>query len=431
MSIALNSENVDALTLNMIDSLTVNVSTMVLPNVPTSGQGALLLGKYTRSDIGSLSSSPFFRIAPSDFDYSSIPTDARFDSVTLVLRTHSGGYFYGDTTTQHKINVHRLTEPLATTTLVPGGIHNVQVPIYVEAPAIFGHQKFDYEASSLGELTYLPRPRGGQNLSVRLDDAFGQDIFDKMRGNASELRSASNFVEYINGLAVIPDTDNSSLIAYNDTIATNIYYSYIGSDGMRTSESKSLVIDNYTLKYNHFEADRTGTAYEDLDVDNAIPGERTGGQSFLQAGNGVATRIDIPSLRDFLSTSDMAINKVELEVEVSSTNDALYPLPTGQSTPILFIAHGGGNMYDFVKTPFTQNPQFATHVPGNNTGQNVKYVFNLIEYIRTVNDSDKLQDYLVLSMGPPSLFTTANSAVIATENNKPKIKLNILYTKFK
>lgn len=431
MSIALNNDNVDALTLNIMDSMTVNLTTMVMPNIPTSGPGALLLGKYTRPDIGNLSSSPYFRIVPSDYDYSSIPTGARFDSVRLELRTHNSGYYYGDTTSQHRISVHRLTQPLEATTLVPGGIHNVLVPIYVEGPAIFGHQEFAYETSPLGELVYHPRPRGLQHLSVRLDDSFGQDIFDKMRNNALEVSSASNFVDYIKGVAIIPDTDNTSLIAYNDTIATHIHYSYIGSDGLRQSESKRLVIDNYDLKFNHFEVDRAGTPFEGLTIENPIPAQQTGGQSFLQAGSGTATRIDIPALTEFLYASDIAINKVELEIEMANSNDLLFPLPTGQSTPMLFIANRSGNIQDFVKIPFSMNPQSAVYVPGNNTGRNARYVFNLIEYIRTVNDPNMLENFLVLTMGPPTLFTTANLAIIATENNKPKIKLNILYTKFK
>lgn len=431
MSIALSSDNVDVLTLNTLDSMSINLTTVVLPNIPTSGQGALLLGRYTRAGIGSSSSSPFFQVVPSDYDYSSIPVGARFDSVNLELRTHNSRYYYGDTTLQHKISVHQITQPLETTTLTPGGIHNVQVPIYVEGAAIFAHQTFDYDANPLGELVYYPRPRALQHLSVKLDDAFGQDLFDKMVNSASQVSSAGNFVEYINGLAVIPDANNSSLIAYNDTIATNIYYSYVGSDGFRKSESKSLVIGNYDLKYNHFEADRTGTPYEALSVNNAIPAQQSNGQSFLQAGEGVATKIDIPALREFMHTSDIAINKVELEVEVTSSNDILYPLPTGQATPMLFIANSDGIVNDFIKAPFSLNAQVAQYVPGNNTGRNAKYIFNLIEYIRTVNDPATLNNFLVLSLGPPTLFTTANSVVIATENNKPKIKLNILYTKFK
>lgn len=430
MAIALNNDNVDALNLASVDSLTAQITNLSLEHIPTSGAGAILLGRYMREGVGSVSVAPYFQVVPEDYNYSEIPEDARFDSIKLVLRTHNQWHVQGDTTGSHTIRAHRITQRLQTTTLQAGGINNVEIPFYVQTPAIFGHQSFRVDEAPLGELTYLPRPGIRQRLAIRLNDAFGQDLFDKMQADDSRVLSAANFSEYMNGFAILPDDENTSVIAYNDTVRAEIHYSYIGAGGFRTAATKNLVIRDYSLKYNKYTADRSGTPFQELSATMPLPGTQTGGIGLVQAGTGAAVRIDFPALRNFLQTPGIAINKMELEIEIQSDQTPLFPLAAGQDAPSLYLANSSGVALDFIRAPFTTDIQRAQYTPANNTGQNATYRFNLIEYIRAVNNESTGARSLVLSFPPATLVGTANSFMIATENNKPKIKLNILYTKF-
>lgn len=430
MAIALNNDNVDALNLASVDSLSVQITNLTLQHIPTSGAGAILLGRYVREGVGSVTVAPYFQVEPEDYTYTDIPEDARFDSVRLVLRRHNQLHVQGDTTQSHTIRVHRITQRLETTTLQAGGINNVEIPFYVQNPAIFGDQSFQVDQTPLGELSYLPAPGRRQSLSIRLDNAFGQDLFDKMQADDSRVISAANFTEYMNGFAVIPDEENTSVIAYNDTIQAEIHYSYIGAGGLREAAQKDLVIRNYNLKYNKYTADRSGTPFQSLTPLNPVAGTQTNGVGVVQAGTGAAVRIDFPALRNFLQTPGIAVNKLELEVEVESNESFMYPLPTGQDAPSLYLANSSGVALNFIRAPFTTDIQRGQYTPANNTGQNATYRFNLIEYVRTINSESNAPSGLVLSLPPASLVGTANSLLIATENNKPKIKLNILYTKF-
>ncbi len=430
MSIALNNDNVDALNLASMDSLSVQITNLSLQHIPTNGAGAILLGRYFRETAGSVTVTPYFQVEPENYNYSDIPDDARFDSIKLVLRTHNQLHVQGDTTKRHSIAAHRLTQRLVTTNLQSGGFNSAGIPFYVQAPAIFGHQTFQLDQTPLGSLNYLPRPGSRQRLEIRLDDAFGKDLFDKMQTDDARVLSAANFAEYMNGIAVVPHEENTSVIAYNDTVRAEIHYSYVGAGGFRTSATRNLVIRDYSLKYNQYTADRSGTPFQGLSDASPVPGAQTNGIGLVQAGTGAAVRIDFPALRTFLQTSGIAINKMELEVEVQSNQIGMYPLSSGQDAPSLYLANSGGIALDFIRIPFTNEIQRGQFVAGNNTGRNARYTFNLIEYVRTVNNESISDRHLVLSFPPASLVGTANSLLIATDGNKPKIKLNILYTKF-
>lgn len=430
MSVALQNENIDALNLNTLDSMSVHVSTVKLPSVPTSGQGTILFGRYEREGIGALKSTPYFQVNPTSFDYSDIPLDAQFDSVRLVLRTHASRYYNGDTTQVQQIAVHRLTENLEKTTLTPGGLLNAEVPIYAESASIFGDKKFQVEETPLGTLSYSPRVGLLQSLSVRLEDSFGQDLFDKMKSNATQVSSMDNFVEYMKGFALVPADENTVLIAYNDSLRTELFYSYVGDDGLRKSASKALAISDLTLKYNHMENDFSGTPFEGLNTGTEIAQSVSDGVSFIQSGSGVAAKISIPSLLSLLETPDIALNKAELEIEVEGSPSDPYIIPTESSAPVLFVANSDHIVRSFVSSPLSQTVQYARYEPGNTTGRNGRYYFNLIQYIRQYAQDQSEERSLLLSMAPPALGLTANTVKIATEGNKPKIKLNILYTKF-
>ncbi|MFD2598153.1 hypothetical protein ACFSQ3_04235 [Sphingobacterium corticis] len=434
MAIALNNDNVDALSLASVDSLSAYITNVNLGHIPTSGAGAILLGKYNRDGVGSFSVAPYFQVEPENYTFNDIPEDARFDSIELILRTHTRLHVQGDTTKPHVIRAHRLAERLQTTTLQAGGINNVEIPFYVQTPAIFGQQTFQTQEAPLGELTYLPRPGARQRLAIRLQDAFGKDLFDKMKSGDSRVSSSANFTDYMHGFAIMPDSANTSVIAYNDTIQAAIHYSYIGEGGLRTNAQKNLVIRNYNLKYNKFSADRRGTTFQSLAVGSPVAGSQTNGVGLIQAGTGASVRIDIPSLREFLQTPGLAVNKMELEVEVNARQELMFPLPKEQDAPVLYLANTSNVALDFIRSPFaaanSNEIQTGVFVEGNNTGMNPKYTFNLIQYVRTLNSESTGPQTLILSLPPSTLVGTANSLVIANEDNKPKIKLNILYTKF-
>ncbi|MFD2554321.1 DUF4270 family protein [Sphingobacterium tabacisoli] len=426
MSVSLENSN-DNLGVVVLDSMTINTSTYQLLNLPSSATGSLLVGKSTQPENGSVTSSSYFRVQLQTLT-NDIPANAVFDSVNLVVRPSINKYYYGDTTKTQTISVHRVTEEIVLKDIT-NSIDQYNTPIYVTGPTIFNDQKFNYDATPLGDQSFLPKIRSIDSISIKLDQAFGQEIYDMVKANDYNVTTNQSFQQYLKGLVLVPGNQNTAILGLNDTLHVNINYSYMGADGFMKKGAKVITSSSKAYQYNNIEYDRTGTPYASINsVNRELKSSATNGEVLLHAGTGLVAKINIPSLNDFMHEENLAINKVELIVETAGHNFGSYPVPNAL---MLLIANSNGVPISYVRAPFSTAIQQATFIPGNDVGINGRYVFNLIDYTKNVNQSEYRGTSLLLSTASPSLFGTVNNTIIATENGKPKIKLNIVYTKFK
>lgn len=425
--ISLGNVNED-LGVTLTDSLTVKTGTVQLEYLPTSNTGSILVGKVDNGEIGATSVSSYFRVAL-DGSNIVIPDDAVFDSVNLVLTPNSNKYYLGDTTAQQTIHVHRVTESIELKT-IPSLGGSSAVPVYVTAPAIFSDDEFAYEPDALGSLTFHPRINSIDTLNIRLDDAFGEDVFEQfVQGNAT-VNNNDNLQQYLKGLVLTPDANNSALVGLNDTVYVDLNYSYMGTDGLSKKGKVSLTTGTRGYQFNSFSYDRSNTPFAALTASNReLSSEETDGDIFLQAGTGVVAKLEFPSLTQFLNEPNMAVNKIELVIEANGTEYGQYPNPS--SLMLLIANKHTGVPLSFVTNPFSTAIQNAQLSPGNPFGRKPTYTFNLIDYIKTVGNVANAETCLYLAVSSPQLFGRANYATIAKEDNKPKVKLNIVYTKFK
>lgn len=429
MSVMLDNSATGDVGVSFIDSFTVNTATVQLDNLPSLLTGNILVGKAEVPNIGTLKSTSFFQLGFTEFN-NEIPVTAVFDSVNLVLKPTNPRYYFGDTTSTQKISVHQLTEAMETSSLT-GGIQNTSIPIYVTGASIFSKKKFNYDAATIGAISFAPKVRSLDSLNIRLADHVGKEIYDLIQNNDSKVASNANFREYFKGLALVPDNNNTTALAFSDTVKFSINYSYTGTDGFKKNASKILSIVQSELQHNNIEYDRSGTDFAALSLSNKeIKTSATAGLTYVQAGTGVVAKMTFPSLKEFLLDDKVSINKAELVIETTSTtSNTMYEAP---ERLMLFVADADGIPVNYITAPYGSGIQQAGLAAGNQLGKNGTYTFNLISYLKFVKSTNVYDDKsLYLSAVSPGLFNTFNTAFIATENAKPKIKLNILYTKFK
>ncbi|KGE14404.1 DUF4270 family protein [Sphingobacterium deserti] len=437
MSVMLDNSATSNVGVSLIDSFTINTSTVQLNNLPSAGRGTILVGKAADATYGEVKSTSYFRIGFSSFT-NDIPENAAFDSLTLVLRPNSARYAFGDTTKIQKINVHQLNQTLETKTIT-GGIQNTAIPVYVAGASIFSDQTFDYNPTAIGSTTFSPHMRSLDTLSIRLSQPVGQDFFDLIRSNDVRVSSNENFTNYFRGLVLVPDENNTAVVGFRtDTVQVKVNYSFTGNDGFRRSASKIMTLVDGGLQFNNIAYDRTGTAFEGLSATNReLRTSATGGLTYVQSGTGVVAKIEMPSLKEFLQDDNLSINKAELVIESSTPLNTMYPAP---GNLMLYVADYNGIPVSALTVPYAQQAgaiQTASYVAGNQTGRNGTYTFDLIVYLKNLKSTTMYDNTsLYLSSVIPiqelmSTFSTVNTAFIATENAKPKIKLNILYTKFR
>jgi len=448
MSVYLDRNSNDALSVSIIDSFTVATSTYQLEYLPTAATKVLLVGNTDHPTSGSVKSTAYFEVGFQDY-VPGIPTEAVFDSVNLILKPHRSNYYYGDTTVNNTFTVHKLTQRIQTQNIT-SGVLDRNAPFFVNGPTIFNKTNFTYETTPLGSKSFVPRIRTMDSLAIRLDQSFGNTLFDLMRTTDLQSINYNAFLDYLAGIALVPDDQNQAIIAFSDSIEVRFNYSYTNATGFKTNGYKSLTLGNPAHQFNNIEYDRTGTPFADLGTTKKeLTLAESNGKLLVQSGTGAVTKIVLSSLEKLMREENTAINKVELIIETDSEITGLYPAPTRL---MLMIADASGKPIMPLYSPYQRFNQpevlLSTFIPGNFTGKKNTYTFDLIQYAKMITTDAFYNTSLLLStetanaspsptnqnqppmVAPPNLFSSTNAAIIASDNNIPKIKLNIIYTKF-
>jgi hypothetical protein len=366
------------------------------------------------------------RLGVGTISNASIPDDATLDSVTLVLTPNK--YSYGDTTKVQKISVHRVTEEI-TQTQIDLTKPVDERPVFVTSAAIFSKQKFAYENTPLAELSFKPRIQSADSLFFRFNSTISNELFTMIKNNDNRIQNSTSFQEYFKGLALVPDNGNTALIGFKDTVFLQVHYSFLNNEGTKSVGKQYFSIDNKAYQYNQIEADRSATKFAPMSLKNPqIASQQTDGNVFLEGSTGVVAKIEFPTLLELVNNPSIAINKAELVIEVPNGASSIFDQP---QSLVLMVASNNGNPISLVTSPYSTTTQQATLVRGNDFGSNGTYTFNLIEYLTKIKTTAYNNTSLYLSLPTSGLFSTGNRLILAKDNeNDPKIKLNILYTKF-
>lgn len=303
-----------------LDTMKVKTYTIQLDSVATSGKSLLMVGKHQDPDFGKVKANAFFQLSPEAL---SLNNTAIFDSVSLLLLYDS--YAYGDTLSPNTIKVHPLSQ---------------RIRLNSDTGALYNTSQISYE-NEIGSKTYYPRPNTeNRYVRISLDNSFGANLFQIMQYN--DIPDVETFYQYFKGFALTySESDNSVVRFKGETVDTltvggenigsvmRIYYHYASTDG---SEPEVEMFDfdiSTTYQFNQFASDFSGTPLEGLTPDNPLPSESTGNKSYMQAGLGIFTRIQIPYLKN-LYNIDQNIFVIDSYLNLRPVNNTYtypYQLP--------------------------------------------------------------------------------------------------------
>lgn len=426
ISLSLGSSRDETIGLVPIDTFSVKVSTHLMDDIPTSSTGTILVGKNSNAITGNVTSTSYMRMGIGSVSNASLPDDAVLDSAILVLNPNK--YYYGDTTQIQKISVHRITEEI-TPTQIDLTKPADERPVFVSSAALFSKQKFAYEAAPLGELSFEPHVKSLDSISFKINNTLANELFTMIHNNDTRIQNNTDFQEYFKGLALVPDAQNTTLIGFKDTVYLQLHYSFVNSEGVTKQGLQYFSMGSSSYQYNQIEADRSSTKFASMTLENPnISSAQTDGYTYLEGSTGVVAKISFPTLLDLVNDETIAINKAELVIEAENPYATIFSQP---QSLILMIASPNGNPASILTSPYSTTSQTATLVSGNNTGSNSTYTFNLIEYLSNFKTTAYRNTSLYLSLPTTGLFSTGNRLILARDSdNNPRIKLNILYTKF-
>ncbi len=289
----------------MIDTFSVKLSTVVYDSIFASAPGVALIGNYSNETIGDMESKFYFNIDMGNND-DLIDDEDIFDSITVSLGYSE--YYQGDTTELQEYYLYRLTERLKPD---DGNTY------------VYNTTEFDHEETPIDTLKFSPRPFKEDDVEQRINDDFGKELVDLMLDGGDDISSNDRFQEYIKGFVLESSPDNNLILGF-DTDTTSIKFNIYTHETLGHSNQSviSFYISNNGDNFNGTIADRSGTNYESLiTMDEELPSSQTDDLTYIQAGAGIYTRIDFPSMESIFSYTDKLLVKAELILVPSQIND--------------------------------------------------------------------------------------------------------------
>lgn len=292
----------------LVDTATINSFTIKFDSIQTSGYNYALIGNYNDGVLGNITASTCFKL--------SLPTattlsdNAKFDSICLILKPT--GYCYGDSTLPFTVEVHQLTDD----------------PENDEVSEWYNTSRLKYAPDIIGSKTVIMKPTAGKNLTVKLSDTFGNNLFDIIYNDGEEIESQDNFSKYLKGFAVTPQgSSGGSVMQFNtaDSIAIMRMYYHAGQEDYTIDFN----IYNTSVQYNKIAATYNSILKDLKTKEYSIPSASTENITYCQAGTGVMTRLEFPYLKSvFQAYSAYKILNAELVIKPVKGTYSIIPLPT-------------------------------------------------------------------------------------------------------
>lgn len=405
------------------DTVTVQTSTLLLDSLPSAGKGVMLVGRMEDPELGDIRAASYFQVTPTEITASSLPDDARFDSVRLKL--NYSGYYYGDTSVTQEIDVRQLKARIALPSS-PGVPEPEEEDVFSGSATFYNRSKVPYEEMSMGAVRFKPRPGSKDSLMIRLSNSEGSKLFSLVKSASSIITSPEEFLDYFKGIALISGhSAGNAVIGYKDTAEVKLYYSYTGSDGLLKRAELKFGLYNNSYQFNNIEADRASTNLRSISLaNNLTEAGQTSERTYIQGGIGLVTKIEMPYLSYLSQRDKTAINKAELIIGVPPGFDKPFTPP---AKLILFVANKNNRPASILTDSKTQLSQLTLNRKDEVTGVSY-YTFPLTDYV-THSGTTYQNTSLLLSLPVADLETSVNRAVLGSARNpQASIKLRITYT---
>jgi hypothetical protein len=203
------------------------------------------------------------------------------------------------------------------------------------------------------------------------------------------LTSDADLQSRLKGLVLSPGaTDNAALLRFigNSTAsALNLYYHEAASSAQAIVHSFPLIVGNrqfYSLR-----ADRRSTLLAPLTRNfQALSSTVTAGETYIQAGLGLYTRIDIPYITDLRELGGtFAIISAELTMETVQGTESPYLAPP--ASLVVSLIDQSNSRGALVTSTDGQTPVTGNYVQGTSTRTGLEqgsYKFQLTTYVQAV-----------------------------------------------
>lgn len=282
------------------DTFSVETSTVLLDTFSTKNTLNLLIGRYDDPALGIVQANTYFETIPANDSLVLIEHPDRepiYDSLVLSLNLV---YRYANTSSNQTFTVHRLTQR-------------------IDSEVNYTNRSsLSFDTNPLATFTGSGEDiveNGGNRVDLKLDDTFGQALFDLANTGVP----LENFRESFNGLTLQAEASDDAGILGFTTISTSsliLYYTAPepkddGSGDTLINRQLQLFISNGE-RFNQISNDFSGTELDGLLPLTTRPSHLSNGLTFVQSGTGIVTKLEFPTLNNLREQGEVAINQAEL-----------------------------------------------------------------------------------------------------------------------
>lgn len=303
--------NDGVLDFSYIDSSSVKLSTIRLEPLNTYGASRMLIGSHADEKLGRITASSYFQLVPSSSGVDLEDENVSYEYLALVLKYDH--YFYYDTTSSVTLDAYYVNEELELD----------------EDGTLSSDETFELADSPLGSITFRPGPHRNDSIEIKLSDNLGLDLFEKAISGSDQLTSATEFLRYFNGLALVPNTTTSGcLLGFEPTPELRLYYKD-KSTTPTTDKYISFATSSSNIAYTNIRTDIQNTKLIDLtDTEERLNADDTDEESYMQAGAGLLLRVDMPYLRDLRQVANFYATQAILDIyPIRQSYSKVMPLP--------------------------------------------------------------------------------------------------------
>jgi hypothetical protein len=433
-------------------------SVMAIDSFPSDinsvGVASLLVGKYNDPLLGEVSAESYIRIDrlkaypladTSTFDYAEI-------------RLHFNYVYQGAPgVTNQKIKIHRINEDAFYQAFK---LINVKAPAVPVTTIFYSNRALAYSPIELAELnltvdyteaqkqlTKAESARDTIVVSARLDQDFGQTLFDNLKSDSLTRNiHFEKFLDQFRGIALVPDesaTGISGFSVLSDSSYIKLHYHTphtTGNEIYYAFDAKS---------FTSFSSNRAGT--ELAGHPNFEPILPSNDLRYVQSGDGITTRIDLSNFYQFAnqdSVKNLLVNSAQIIVNqiqeppagirqhdaftlrVMDSHDFLLrseKVFTSAEMQNLWIVHDNVHYYTYPDAEVMQTYAVSS-LPYNATNlQYASYITRFTQALFRNKDASAANriNYLELE----SLSPNNARSVARTVFHKDGIHLRIYYTK--
>jgi hypothetical protein len=308
----LNAPGVNQLNAIYTDTVTVAISTHKLDTVNTTNQ--MLIGSVQDPFFGTTRSMAYTTLMLGKDTLNFAAPSSSFLALDSVVLTLGVTNFYGDTTQENRLLVHRL----------------LQKPDS-------GKQYYSTDELHVSELLGEAMLKGSRNRVVRIkmNERFSRELFS--RSGEPEFLNQANFERYLPGLrisaegpangsmiTVDPKLDNSRLVLYYrnsalDTVSRQHSF-FLLRVGINPFNSNEIFIINGRT-FSNIKTDLGQSRFlRTLSPAQALPSNQTGNVAHLQGAAGIYVRLQFPHLKNISEGRRVLVNKAFLSFHNASEN---------------------------------------------------------------------------------------------------------------